>query len=60
MLMYGGTDLAFARAQSSGGFDLLSEDFNRPLLLLLLAALALLVIGLRNAYRRKLRKAAWS
>jgi len=57
---YGGPDLHFARTQSSGGFDLLASEFNKPLLLLILVGLVLVAVVLRVAYFKKIVAAAWA
>lgn len=60
VLVYGGADLLLSHVQSSGGFDLLSSTFSRPLLLAILLAFAFAVLVLRMFYRRRIRKAAWA
>ena len=55
-----GMDLHFTRVQTSGLFDVLATDFNRPLLLTIVLALAAAVIILRNMYNKKLLTVAWA
>jgi hypothetical protein len=59
VVSYGGTDLHFAHSQSSGGFDLLASDFKYSLLLTIMIALAVTIMGLRIAYKRKIISSAW-
>lgn len=60
VLSYGGSDLHFARTQSSGGFDLLASEFNKPLLLLILGGLSLVATVLRFAYVKKIVSTTWA
>lgn len=59
VLVYG-LDVYFTRVSPSKGFDLLSSDFNRPLLTAILAAMAAIVLVLRRIYRRKVVAQAWA
>lgn len=60
LFCYGGLDVFFNRVQSSGAFDILSSDFNHPLLVLILAGLALLVFVLKRLVRSRSMKSKWA
>ena len=60
VLMYGGIDVFFTRTSPSQGFDVLASDFNKPLLIFLLAALAILVVVLRRLYVKKTLRMTWA
>ena len=58
---YGGVDLHYTRSsQASGGFDSLKSDFNHPLLLAILVALAGVAYLLRNLAHAKQFRKAWA
>jgi hypothetical protein len=60
VLMYGGIDVYFTRTSPSQGFDVLASDFNKPLLIFLLATLAILVGVLRRLHVKKTLRLTWA
>ena len=55
-----GVDLFGTRTMPAKSFDLLAADFNKPLLLLVLAAFAAGTVAMRVLYRRKRLREAWA
>ena len=54
-----GLDLWFARTSPSSNFDVLPEDFNYTMLLLLIAALFVFIIFIKNMQKRKRLASLW-
>ena len=54
-----GLDLFFTRVSPSKGFDMLSSEFNRPLLTLILSVMLVIVLILRKMNRNKVINKAW-
>lgn len=55
-----GLDCYFTRYSPSKGFDMLSSEFNRVSLTLILGGMAIIVLILRNMYRKKQLTKAWA
>jgi len=59
VLSFGGADVHFNLVKPSGAFDLLSSDFNHPLLTLILSSLAIAVWWLKRMSTKKVMTSAW-
>ena len=59
ILAYGGPDIFFTRTSPSRGFDLLPDSFNRELLLVVVVALVLVTLELRQRVSKKFQRQAW-
>ena len=60
LVLSAGLDLHFNRVTPSEGFDLLSSDFNRPLLTLILLLLTVATVVLRYFARKKTLAQGWA
>lgn len=60
ILAYGGPDLFFTRTSPSRGFDLLPDSFNRVLLSIVVAALMVILVVVRQRVSKKYQKQGWS
>lgn len=60
VLSFGGLDVHFNRVMPSQGFDSLASDFNHPLLLLILASLAVAVYMLKTLSYNKTLNQNWA
>lgn len=58
VLVYG-LDVFFTRVSPSKDFDMLSSEFNRSLLTLILGSMSVIVIFLRKMHKDKVIKTAW-
>ena len=59
LVMVFGLDVFFTRVSPSKGFDMLSSEFNRSLLTLILGVVLVIVLVLRRMHKNKLISAAW-
>lgn len=59
LVMVFGLDVFFTRVSPSKGFDMLSSEFNRSLLTLILGVVLVIVLVLRKMHKNKLINAAW-
>ena len=55
-----GLDVQFSRVTPSNGFDMLSSNFNREMLTLIMVVLFIIVVVLRSMMRKKSLDAAWA
>jgi len=59
ILAFGGPDIFFTRTSPSRGFDLLPDNFNRVLLSIVVAALVVALVALRQILSKKVVKQGW-
>jgi hypothetical protein len=55
-----GLDVQFTRVTPSKAFDMLSSEFNKSLLTLILSVMFVIVVVLRNINRKKILARAWN
>ena len=60
LVLVTGVDLFATHAAPSKRFDVLAEDFNKPLLLLLVGGLAVALVVVRHAEKKKKLASAWA
>jgi len=59
VLAFGGPDLFFTRIAPSKGFDLLPDDFNKPLLGVVVVGLLIVLFCVKKQSEKKILKASW-
>lgn len=59
ILAFGGPDIFYARTSPSRGFDLLPESFSRVLLSIVVAALLVILLVIKNRVAKKTKDQGW-